>query len=271
MGKNSKGTGAAATGGGVDGDTTDTESVTEDAPELAGKDEETPPAPPPPSSPRVPSHWSPPLQLTHDLAAAAHFELVGMETLAASLLHVSPESLPVIHNHRHGQEGQGGGEERELELEEDTPPPSLLAGPARSCLREAVMVAACSDVAGFMASLPPPDTLLAVVKRLAGGRHCGRVEVALAQEARLGLAEFRAKQAEGKEERVSDGERDMMEKLGLKFNKVPWGSAIALVATFLLFLAMAEFNTALSGLVPVINISFILVLAVCAYMGVFPL
>jgi hypothetical protein len=270
--------GAAAVGGG-DGYTTDTDgSVVEDAPELAGKDEES--APPPPTSPRVPPHWSPPLQLTHDLAAAAHFELGGMETLASSLLHITPESLAVIHHlHHHSSssstrigssaQAQAQGQEEE---EEETPPPSLaLERPARSCLREGVMVAACSDVAGFMASAPPPDTLLAVVRRLAKGRHCGRVEVALAQEAGLGLGEFRARQAQGKEERVGDGERDMMEKLGLKFDQVPWGSAIALVATFLLFLAMAEFNTALSGLVPVINISFILILAVCAYLGYFPL
>ena len=48
-------------------------------------------------------------------------------------------------------------------------------------------------------------------------------------------------------------------------------SAAGVLAVFLAFLGVAEFNTALSSLVPAINVAFIAVVAVLGYNRMLPL
>jgi hypothetical protein len=177
-----------------------------------------------------------------------------MQSLAAALVRVEPENAAAL-----------------LCLCQGQPPLASLYHAALAC--------AAQHLPRFLAAPPTaavrashPHLLRAVSRHVALAGAGGRaLQLATAAEAALSAEAYAAAQREHAE-RLAPGEAGLVESMGLgaKGGKVPWGAALALVAVFLAFLGVAEFNTSLSNLVPAINVAFVVGLLALGYLGLLP-
>ena len=134
---------------------------------------------------------------------------------------------------------------------------------------------AASNLPRFLAApttralLPTSPALLARVLAAATERRAGRraLDGALAEEARLPPGAYAALLREWGE-RLSASEQSVVDRLGLGLAKTPWWYLGGLGVALTLFLAVAEFNTSLSALVPVINVAFLAALGLAYYFKV---